>query len=421
MSRRWEMLYDYYKSAEAQERIEYLKTRMDEGEVPTEVTEEYNKMQKVINYLPKVDNLREAIESLESNLEILKEEYSFREENSIVEKMKNKAADLEKRIEEKRAEAEKLHEVAEDDDYWKKVFEVQDMEAALGTLKGELSEKQNIASKHPELSGFSKDDLRKEIFKTAGQISKCHVAAELYMKGESSETIEFAVKKDNKFKRYKAEDPLPLTRKEREQRKQQRQETRDLEVEESSENIAEAERIENSSEQSPVQEPIGVVRNIDEEPTQALVNIDEIKNKHGFLSTLAKVPLLGRFAKRRLDKIVEKEYREIRDHLRETIERDNADSLQNEGQSEQGNEPKTVLNSREERAKFIKGLSAYDVTDIAEKGLESLEKQRRAEKLLEAKESAVLRQNAKFGQDYSDRSGDQAQLDARYNDDGDER
>ena len=43
------------------------------------------------------------------------------------------------------------------------------------------------------------------------------------------------------------------------------------------------------------------------------------------------------------------------------------------------------------------------------------------EKLLNAKERAVLRQNAKYGDDYSQKSGDQSQLDEMYKDDDEGR
>lgn len=437
MARKWEQLYEYYKSDNANERMKYLKFRVDEEQAVPEEKEEYDKMQRVIAYLPEIENLREAIEALETNLEILKEEYANREENLIIEKTENKVASLEKEIEEKRAEAEELHKNAEDDEYWKKIFEVQDMEAALGMLKNELRETEKTKSKYPELNKLSNKDLRKEIFNTAGQISKCHVAAELYMRGESKETISFAIKRDNKFKRYTAKEPLPLTRKEMEQRKNERESSENIVENTNNASIETVAQETNNVEpiySDPVIEPIRDEDNIlDEGQTQSLINFEQIRSNHRILSALAKVPLIGRLAENRLNKIVEKEYRNIREQLREENQGINTGGgLQKpeQTQTEQELEATRVLSTRERRSKFIKDLSKYDVTDIAEKGINVLEKQRREEKLLEAKEKAVLRQNygeqngipnsTRLGNNYSEKSGDQQQLDARYNDD-DER
>ncbi|MBR3249723.1 MAG: hypothetical protein IKF83_03370 [Clostridia bacterium] len=427
MGRKWETLYEYYKSENAQERIAYLKRRRDEGQITSEEQAEYDKMQKTIENLPRVENIKEAIEALESNLEILKEEYNNREENVIIDKMEKEASKLEKEIEEKRKEAEKLHKVAENDDYWEKIFEVQNMEETLRTLKDELSETTKKESKNPKLAGLSKQELRKEIFKTAGQISRCNVAAELYIRGESQETIDIAVKKDPHYRKFTAKDPLPLSRKEREPQ----------EIEETVHHIETETRTENNTQENE-QYPIGVVQrgyepvvgnkeehlndDSENEQTQALISFDEIRDRHKILSRIAKIPLIGKLAEKRLNKIVEKEYRESREKaqqaIQESTEAEQDSQLEESSQTEL--ETTRVLTSRERRANFIKGLSDYDIADIAEKGIKSLEEQRKKDILLEAKEKAILNQDKKYSKPgkptYSEKSGDTTQIESKYYD-----
>ena len=413
MSGRWENLYEYYKSNNAQERMEFLKNKIDKEQATPEEEKEYKKMKRVEGYLPLVDNLRDAIDALDSNLEMLKEEYNNREENATIERIEKEAAKLEKEIEEKRAEAEKLHEVAENDDYWDKIFEVQNMEDTLGTLKEELSETQKKESKYPELAGLSQEELRKEIFKTSGQISRCNLAAELYMRGESQETIKFAVKKYNKKQKFTVKDSLPLTREELEQKQEESREddvTNTGETKKIEEPVTK--KLDSRAGRKIVQDPIGVIHGADE--SRQLLNIEEIRAKHGILSRLAKIPLLGKIAERRLNTLVEKEYKELKEEFKRShIEAEHTEANQPE-QSK-------IESSKEKRAKFIESLSEYDVTAIAEKGIDKLDEERKREKLIDAKERAVLRQNEKFGDNYSQRSGDQSQLNEMYKDDGEER
>ena len=408
MDRKWVMLYEYYKSDNAQERIAYLKERIDNGQATSEEQKEYDKMQKAMNNLQKIGNIKNAIEALETNLDILKEEHNNRKDNAIIDRMEKEVTKLEKEIEEKRTEAKKMHD--ENDDYWKKVFEVQNMEDTLKSLKDELSETTKKQSNNSELARLSKQELRKEIFNTAAQISKCNVAAELYIRGESDKTINLAIKKDTHYKKFTAKDPLPKSRKEREPGKKAKI-TRNVEIQRENQPISG--NIENTvthegTGREIIQDPITVIQ---AEPTggtvehtTALVDYKSIIKQHPILERMTKIPLLKKFAKNRLNKIVEEAYKNRKNSV-----------IQQMGE-EIIEEPAEKRETK--REKFIRGLSSFDVLDIAEKGIESLEEQRKKDKLLEAKERAILTQDRKFSKpgklSYSERSGDNTQVKAKF-------
>ena len=497
--RKWEQLYDYYKSDKAKERIDFLKSKIDEKQATPDEVKEYNKMKKVVGYLPEVENLIEGIKALEDNLEILKEEFYAREDEAKSKRkassLENKASKLETEIETDRKAAQKILEDIKDkiqkeindrqvkieslekdngdgkhddeiaklqeeqeglreqkksekDRYDKAVFAIQEKEEKLRGYEEIKESVEQKEAKHPELANLSKTQLRKEIFKTAGQISRCNFAARCFMQGYSRQTIDLKVNREWKNRTFTAKDPLPLTRKEREQKKGEKaaEKTNDSpkvieKIEEKKNDIQTESKKDDDKQQSDATSKIQLeatrviqegfkplVENIksksksnddysnDPTKTQALIDIEQIKSEHPILSRLSRVPGLGRIATRRLNKIIEQAYKEKRAEVKAQVEAQ-AETQVEAKTAEQ--EEQTQFKSK--RSEFIKGLSDYNVMDIAEKGVNGIESERKTDKLKAAKEAAMERQNKKFGDAYSERSGDKAQTEARYNDDENER
>ena len=86
--RKWEETYEEYKSAERQPRFLELKFRLENNStdktgqihMTKEEYDEYQKMKKIMDNLPKVDNLKEYMNRLEADFSKLKNEYNLREQ-----------------------------------------------------------------------------------------------------------------------------------------------------------------------------------------------------------------------------------------------------------------------------------------------------------------------------------------------------
>lgn len=475
MSRKWEQLYEYYESTEAQERMAELKSKREDGQATPEEISEYNKMRKIIGYLPEVENLKVAIDALENNLEILKEEYNAREEaekeikehKDSLRKKEKEADKLEKEIDKLRTKAENLHEVAENDKYWNAIFEVQSKEEDLLRLNNEIKEHKEkkmpeSVSIHDELSGLSKEDLRKEIFKTAGQINKCNLAARCMLEGQSKHDINLKVNKNWVNRKLTSKTPLPLTRKEREQKMEEKTAEKAAEKTEhttesnseqelDSEQIQHIENVQNNSQENGTRATVDMsdapayvenifreeeakrqqerasaearrqqavkaaargqeatVDNNSQEPqvqndnledrALAMIPLDDIKReaenkakrKHWIRNLVSKIPfatksqnLMEKYIKTEVDQRVEKEIARAKKAISEvegTFKTEQAKVAQEQQQAkvaqEQEQQQAKISSSRQQRNEFIKGLSNFDVMDIAEKGIDGMQEEK---------------------------------------------
>ena len=88
--RNWKIEYEKYKSADIQVKLEELKNKLNAKTITREEYDEYQKMLKIIDNLPKVDNVIEYMEKLDQDLGVIKEEIKAREEQKRIEGKKNK-------------------------------------------------------------------------------------------------------------------------------------------------------------------------------------------------------------------------------------------------------------------------------------------------------------------------------------------
>ena len=90
MARKWEKKYEEYKSAEKKAEFEKLKQRIEDPDqvrqVSREDTKKYEKMKRIYDYLPQVENLKEAIDVLGQRFQLLKDEEASRAELAKIEK-----------------------------------------------------------------------------------------------------------------------------------------------------------------------------------------------------------------------------------------------------------------------------------------------------------------------------------------------
>ena len=498
MARKWEQLYEYYTIGEAEERKEYLQTRIDEKQAKPEEIKEFNKIERVQGYLPEVENLKEGIEALENNLDVLKDEWNKRKEiqknnrkiNKEQRKLEEKAAEIEAKLADAIKEAEAANE--NDSDYYDKVFKRQELESELTDVRGNIQnleeQKMDNSSLDSQFSGMDRKELKAEIQKTSGLINRCHLAAECFMNGQSKQSISIQLNKSISGQ-YKTEG-IPLSRKEREEQEQvieennQEQSEPTTEPEHDSEqtqpveaqdelqgntagatvdmgdaptyveNILREEEArrqqERTSAEARRQQAVGAaarsqeatVDNDSQEPqvqnddledrALAMIDIETIKReaendakrKHMIRNLISKIPfatksqnLMKFYIDTEVDQRVEEEISKAKEAISE-VEGIFGTSRSTETKTQEQAE---LSSSRQQRNEFIKGLSNFDVMDIAEKGLKGIETERKEahmddlrKKREEFKKAAYDREENKFGKSYADQS-------YKANDDGDER
>lgn len=239
--RKWEEKYESYKNGEMKQRFEELKKKSDNKEISIEEYKELQKMTKIMDNLPKVENLMEYINQLDNNLVLLKSEYGARNE---VDNAKDNASKLDQEIQKNMNRQMEIKEkIKEINGNMKNLSEdeKQGAEKEKATLKKEYLDLQKAAKnnnekyigvtskldniqKNNELKKYGKEEMREECFKIASKISKSNMVANNLMNGYSRESIQINL--DNwKDRKFTAKTPLPLTRREMENKKVKKEDT----------------------------------------------------------------------------------------------------------------------------------------------------------------------------------------------------
>ena len=400
----WEEIYNSYKNGEMKEHYEELKAKADEKALGADSYKELQKMTKIMENLPKVENIMEYRSKLENDLEILKEEFvnsrqlgeNIEKDQTKLEKEFNKTVqEQEKAILERKAITKRISEIDEKlkteketltDDEKKSLKGEKEklsnkkitIDQKLSDLRKKVDENNNSYSKNTEsaekiesreeLKKYTKKEIREKCFKTSSMISKCNFIAGKLMEGQSRDSLEIALKnwKDRKFT---SKTPLPITRKERTQKEQ---ETKKIEKVEKTEDMP------NKSKQN-------------------LVEVNEFEKQFPRLSKiLPKFIKNSKMAKsianwnknRKANELDEEEFKES--------DLEPVDDLNDLRSAIDEYEKK---NKREKFKEYLK----YDanILDIAEKGINEVEKTMQKDKLKKTKEDAYKREEAKFGKDYA--------------------
>lgn len=219
--RKWERDYESYaNSTELDERIEYL-TDLTNGNVA--MKEEYQELKRlnaIKANLPKVKNILELREQLETQRKEINEEIKLREQ---IEKKEKENEDLEAKMakefdninkqNEKLVEllksgklSEKQKEVAkikikENEDKLKgNVSKRQENNKIFGDNLEEIGKLKKQLEEKGKFNGISTEDLRNQVTQTSSNISKCNLACNKLMQGYSWQSVEVALDKfDEKF------------------------------------------------------------------------------------------------------------------------------------------------------------------------------------------------------------------------------
>lgn len=378
--RNWEIEYEKYKSADIQVKLEELKNKLNAKTITREEYDEYQKMLKIIDNLPKVDNVIEYMEKLDQDLGVIKEEIKAREEQKRIEEKRIKPENLEKELEAnlnkqyeliaKRKEINRKIALSSDEKEIEELkSEREDVEQDLSKLEFQVKQnneifaeihsnkKENKKLTKTYLAKYSDEDLRAKCFEISAMISKCNMVASNLMKGLSRESLQ--VKLDGwKDRKFTSKDPLPLTRKEKAV-KQQGQAQQQLQGKGATKTVNKA-------------EPIGVIHGNSTKtvPTQSQVPVRISEFAKEFPRLAKRFPNIGDSflgkallaAKKTLVKREEK-----------TTVASNATTVIN-SQSNKNSTQQSEQNQQNKKEMF-KNYVKYDVLEVADKGLEETEKE----------------------------------------------
>lgn len=373
--RNWEIEYEKYKSTDTQVKLEELKNKLDTKTITRQEYDEYQKMLKVIDNLPKVDNVIEYMEKLDQDLSVLKEEIRAREEQRQIEEKRIKPENLEKELEAnlnkqyeliaKRKEINKKIALSSDEKEIEKLkSEKEEVNQELSKLEIQAKQnndifvemhstkKENKKLTKKDLAKYSDEDLRAKCFEISAMISKCNMVASNLMKGLSRDSLQVKLEgwKDRKFT---SKEPLPLTRREKMAIK-----------EEENSSVNETEDKEETEEES------AFYTNAKEE--------NEWVEFPRPLSEFEKAfPRLAKRFPKLQENFIGKTMLAIKNRFRPIEEeKEEQEDKQEMPQQLETNEPaeNDSENSKTKKEKFMNYVK-YDVLEVAEKGIEQVQKE----------------------------------------------
>lgn len=386
--RNWEIQYEKYKTSEMKTKFEELKDKFERKTITKEENAEYQKMKKVMGNVPKVDNIKEYMDKLESDLTALKEEYRARKQEEQEAQGEISYENLDKEINQNLEEQDKLlakrkennKQIAQSTDkeeIARLKAENADIDQELSKLKFqaaqnnkafiETQEKNAQKATAPKLTKaylakYSDEDLRTKCFEISTMLSKCNMIASNLMKGLSIDAIQVKLEgwKDRKFT---SKDSLPLTRKEKEAQAQAQ-----------SQSQTKIQSQGKTSNSNSVQQPIGVIHGAT--PKSPAV-----------VSDFAKAfPRLSKRFPNMENNFLGKALLAIKNHLPSKEEKNVA--APTTVLPKNANVPQTNAQTNQKTKKEIfRDYVKYDVLEVADKGIENVEKEKREE--LEKKAEAM--------------------------------
>lgn len=377
--KRWRVWYENFKSPDIQERLEELKVKVQNKTISREEYAEYQNMQKVMNNLPKVDNLIEFIDRLEEELEAYKGEYITRENkaNSISLEDLEKEMNLNmqkqdefiakrKEINKKIAASTDKEEIAAlqmqkediDQELSKLRFQADKNNQEFAKIKNEKPQSQQSNNK---LSRYSNEELRTKCFQISSMKSKCDMVATNLMKGLSIDSIQVKLEgwKDKKFT---AKDPLPLTRAEKLKAKQDKKQ----ESEKSNVLKEEIQKENNKTEGDKSDSDI---------TTKLPVEVSDFEKEF---------PRLAKRFPNMKDNLIGKTLLRAKKFFRT----DNSEEVkQQDSKQEDSKNETTEVNQKKKQNELFRDYLKYDVLEVAQKGVEQVREERIAQKREEAKKA----------------------------------
>lgn len=399
--RKWEEEYQKWQSGEMDKKYNELKAKMDAKKDRTiEDYKEFQKMEKIKSNLPKVENLMDYKAKLNEELTLLKEEYNARrtEENrnsdlakvkAEVEENKKAIAEAEEKVDElvikinETKDKDEIKALKEQRDHESK--KLGDLNSKSAELKDKLEKNENAKTTlNKDLSGYTTEELRENCFKVSSEISKCNFAAGLFMKGASIDSVKLELK-EFKNRKFTSKTPLPLTNKERAEKNTLKKETiPEVKKKEDKEKTIDSEREDNLEREDDSEKEL-----IDPNDfATAFPKLAKVFPNMGD-NIFGKGLLKAKEGVEKIKNIFKRDKTKVEDKVEEIIEKEDAETL-NAG-------------AQKEEKKSFRDYLRYDIMEVAEKGVNGLEEQRKEElkqKLEENRKAAFKRDAEKYGKNY---------------------
>ena len=366
--KRWEKWYENFKSPNVQARLEELKTKVENKTISKDEYVEYQNMQKIMSNIPKVDNIIDFIDKLETELETLKDEYNKRESklheigiDGLEKEIELNLKQQEELLEKRKTINKKIEQTDDKEEIAKLEAEKEDIDQDLSKLKFQANENnkkfaevkskeaKNVNNKN-ELSKYSNEELRTRCFKVSSMISKCNMVATNLMKGLSIDSIKVKLEgwKDKKFT---SKEPLPLSRAEK-IKQQERKNEKEEDIEEQ------------------IQNRFAIISGNTKGVQTSALPIKQNEFEKAF-------PRLAKRFPNMKDNFLGKALLKAKNFFK-------PDKQEEKEEEEENSQKTTVLPKQEEQLseenkkqnKLFRDYLKYDVLEVAEKGVEQVRKER---------------------------------------------
>lgn len=366
--------YEQLKNSNLDQELKQLETKVQEKTISSEEYKKYNRILKIRQNMPKIENVLEYRDILANDLKDIEKEIEIIEK---LENAKGEKGELEKNLKEMLKERDKLQKKlkkAKKPEEKKELKEsIKELDAKIDDNNNKFIENQHIINESEKIENSNAmKELQKAKENTMTKISKCNMVVNNLINGLSWDSIEINLDKwkDRKYTANK-ENSRKMKVKKEARKFEQKDERRPIEsVKKIMKNIGQ--KIEQYSEMN---YSTDFKEEIEDKDDNLPVEISEFDKKH---PRIAKI-------KNWFKKIFKSDK-----ETNETII----------------NEISSVKNEKDEREDFKKYLK-----EIAERGYEKVEKEHNEEKTKKAKEKfenmkeeAYKRETEKYGKNYANRS-----------------
>ena len=374
---RWEKQYEEYTNGEKKQRLDELKAKLENKTITKEEYDEYKKMLRIEKNLPKVKNLQEFQNQLiqvksEIISELNRRESAEKTSKDIQKENQKLEKELEKINEQKQEIVKQLKnkDLSEEErtDLQNKLVECNNKIKLNNEKFSENVNKQPEKVEETDITKLSKKELTDKAINLSIKIDICNLYATRLMKGredvEQIKSVEENIKWDKNDYRNKLKNEVKTFKLPKEQKEKMEQ------LKSASKKQEEKAKIEKT-------EKKGI--------SQAMVEVSEFDQKHPKLAAIKK------WFKNSFRKIMKKDEMSDKDikQLGKKIE------AQIESKTEKKDEKENPANKRDTFLKDLKFMEKLEISEIAEKGLNEVEKEVKnkrqieaARKLLENKKNA---------------------------------
>lgn len=370
--------YEQLKNSNLDQELKKLEIKAQEKTISGEEYKKYNRLLKVKQNMPKIENILEYRDILTNDLKEIEKEIETIEQLEKAREERKKLEDsLTKMFEEKDNLQKKLKKVKKPEEKQKLEESIKELDAKIDDNNNKFTENQHIINESENRENDnSMGMLKKAKENTITKISKCNMVARNLINGLSWNSIEINLDKwkDRKYTANK-ENSRKMKNK-RDARKSERTEEKDkIGHKEGFKKIVNniGKKIEQYSGMNDFEEE--ETKEIENEGDNLPVEVNEDNKKHSIFSRIKNW----------------------------FIKKFKSNKVTNEIKEEEISSIKDEKNGREDFKKYLK--------EIAEKGYEQVEKDHNEEKTKNAKEKfekmkeeAYNRETEKYGKDYADRS-----------------